>query len=369
MLYRLGLKLPNIPLKKRGEYRIWIHAVSLGETKAIIPLLAEIKDAEIYITTATQTGQTEAKKITKNAFYLPIDFSFVMKKLVKRVDPDLFILVETDFWYNLLSELKKRGVKTALVNGKLSTKSYSRFKFFKSFANALFDKIDLLCLQSNLDKERFVSLGINSEKLAVTGNLKFDAKIAPSNRQDLNFPQSKNLVTIALTHNNEENLILNELEKLEGYTFLLAPRHPERFKEISLLLKRKKIPFRTITEKPLPDERVILIDQMGVMDDCYEKSTAVIMGGSFVPHIGGHNIFEAARYNIPVLFGPYTHKQTSLIAALQHHQTIQQIPIEKLSSTLQTTLNQNVQKDPAHLLETPFQGTSQRTWKLIKQTL
>ena len=369
LLYRLGLKTPQIALKKRGDYRVWIHAVSLGETKAISPLLAEIKDAEIYISTTTQTGQNEAKKLTSNALYLPIDFSWIMKKLVKKIDPDLFILVETDFWYNLLQQLKINETKIALVNGKLSTKSYHRFKYFNKFALALFSKIDLFCLQSDLDKERFLNLGISAEKLTVTGNLKFDAKTAPSNRVDLNFPADKKLVTIALTHDNEEELILNELEKLEGYTFLLAPRHPERFQKINLLLRRMQIPCRSITEKTIPTERVILIDQMGVMEDCYEKSVAVIMGGSFIPYIGGHNIYEAARYGIPVFFGPYTHKQTSLIAALKKHNIGNQISINNLRKTLQEALQPAAAVQLPNLLKTEVEGSTERTMKLIKHYL
>ena len=123
--------MPEILPKRKGEYRIWIHAVSLGETKAIGPLIdqirSEYKEVQIVISTTTQTGQNEAKKLANLTFFLPIDFSWLMKKLVKKLDPDLFILVETDFWYNLLSELKRNQARIILINGKISENSYANF--------------------------------------------------------------------------------------------------------------------------------------------------------------------------------------------------------------------------------------------------
>ena len=288
-----------------------------------------------------------------------------MKRLVRRVDADLFILIETDFWYNLLTELKKNSTKIALVNGKLSENSYHNFSKVKPFAKALFAPIDYFCLQSEIDRERFLSLGSDSQKIHVTGNIKFDSPIVFSKRGDLHFPKTKNLVTIALTHENEEDLILNELEPLENLTFLLAPRHPERFQKISDLLKMKNITYRRVTEKGAGDEKVILIDQMGVMDDCYAHSKAVIMGGSFAPRIGGHNIYEALRHNIPVHYGPYMHGQQSILNSLHNHPFCHQIPLQTLRATLKKLLS-TTSKAPS---VGPLAGASKRSWEIIKQNL
>lgn len=377
ILYKLGLKSLEIPPKKRGAFRIWIHAVSLGETKASQTLIDEIKNdyknAEIIISTTTQTGQTEAKKLSNLTFFLPIDFSSLMKRLVKKVDPDLFILVETDFWYNLLSELKKNQTKIILVNGKISSNSYNNFKKFKSFATALFDKIDLFCLQSDLDKSRFQDLGVPENKLSVTGNMKFDNKLDSKNifqtTPGLKFPLEKKLVTIALTHENEEELILSEISHLDAFSFLLAPRHPERFLKIAKLLKKKNIPFRTITEEGRGEEKVILINKMGVMDECYTHSFAVIMGGSFISHVGGHNIYEAARHGIPVLYGPHMHKQESLVNSLKKHNIGTQISLSHLAQTLQNLLKASSSKHSMEILKTEVEGASKRSWNLINQIL
>ncbi len=373
ILYKLGLKKPEILPKKRGEYRIWIHAVSLGETKAVKTLIDLIKEdhknVEIFISTTTQTGQSEAKKLSPFVFFLPIDVSWLMKKLVKKVNPDLFILVETDFWYNLLSALKKNQTPIVLVNGKISSNSYKNFKKFKSFASDLFGKIDLFCLQSALDKERFQNLGITENKLIVTGNIKFDNLPPLQNIPGLHFPLEKKLVTIALTHENEEELILNELDHNQSIAFLLAPRHPERFQKITKLLKKKNITFRTITQKGTGKEQVILIDKMGVMDECYAKSHAVIMGGSFTPSVGGHNIYEAARHGIPVIYGPYMHKQESLVHSLKTHNACTQIPLSHLSQTLQKLLTTPQSTTLPTILKAELEGASKRSWKLIKQKI
>ncbi len=373
ILYKLGLKKPEIVPKKKAKFRIWIHAVSLGETKATKTLIDEIKNdyknAEIIISTTTQTGQNEAKKLSEHTFFLPIDFSWLMKGLVKRIDPDLFILVETDFWYNLLSELKKNQTKIILVNGKISSNSYNNFKKFKSFATPLFSKIDLFCLQSDVDKARFQELGVPERKLSVTGNMKFDSKNMLQNTHSLRFPLQKKLVTIALTHESEEELILSEIAHLNSFSFLLAPRHPERFLKIAKLLKKKNIPFRTITEEGAGEEKVILINKMGVMDECYSHSFAVIMGGSFISHVGGHNIYEAARHGIPVLYGPYMHKQESIVNSLKKHNIGTQIPLSLLSNTLENLLKAPTRKLSTEILKTKVEGASKRSWNLIKQHL
>jgi 3-deoxy-D-manno-octulosonic-acid transferase len=376
LLYKIGLKQPDLPIKKIGEYCIWIHAVSLGETKASFTLIDEIErdfpDAKIIFSTTTATGQSEAKKRLKNVFYLPLDFSWLMKKLVKQIEPDLFVLIETDFWYNLLTELKKKNVKTALVNGKISKTSSRNFKKFRWFAHKLFNLVDCYCVQSEIDKDRFLELGVDPRKIAVTGNIKFDGKVQKSNIEGLCFPEGKKLITIASTHENEEEIILAELAKLDNQShlcYLLAPRHPERFKKIYNELVKRKIPVRTIGEEGNSKETVVLIDRMGIMDECYARSAAVIMGGSFISHVGGHNIYEAARHGIPVIYGPYMHKQESILNSLKNLPTCTQIPLEKLSQTVQKLFFSPQKISAQELLKAELEGATARSWKYLKQIL
>jgi len=379
IFYKIGLKMPDFPVKEKGEYRIWIHAVSLGETRAVKSLIEliqkEMPNLSIFLSTTTETGQKEAEtnlnRIKMN-FYLPLDFSFLMKKMVKRIQPDLFILVETDFWLNLLKELKQNQTKIAVVNGKISTTSFKRFKIFKRFAKALFGLVDQFCLQSDSDKLRFLELGTPLKKIAVTGNIKFDSQKIVTNRKDLNFPTDKKIVTIALTHENEEELILRELEKLgdqNELVFFLAPRHPERFSKVGEYLRRNKISYRTIFEIGKGNEKVVLVNQMGVMDECYANSRVAIMGGSFVNHVGGHNIYEAARHDIPVLYGPYMHKQESIVNSLKKHKIGKQICLENLSETLEDLLKSPPRKDLLETVKVEVEGATKRSWNLVKELL
>lgn len=372
LLFRLGLKLPKIVPKKAGEYRIWVHAVSLGETKAVAALLDKIqeerKDAVIVFSSTTETGQKEGQKKIAHCFFLPLDLSWLMKRLVKKVEPDLFILVETDFWYNLLTELKKNQTKIAVVNGKISKASYENFSRIPFFSRKLFDAIDLFCVQSEVDKERFVNLGIPEKRIEVTGNLKFDIKKALV-QASLQFPLGKKLVTIASTHEGEESKILSALEKVEeSICFLLAPRHPERFTKVATLLKRQNIPFRTLSEQGTGLEKVVLIDQMGVMDACYAVSKVAIMGGSFIPHVGGHNIYEPVTHGIPVIYGQHMHKQEGLVNSLKKHNIGKQVTLSELYTTLESLINS---QEPLSTdsLKAEVEGATARSWNLIKQRL
>ena len=206
----LRCKISQIPPRKEGRIRIWIHAVSYGETRAIEAFAQRIKgdlpDIEIIKTSVTETGQAESLKrrdLFDHSFYLPIDFSFRAKKVIEKVDPDLFILVENDYWPNLLMALKAHGTKIALVNGRMSLKTYKRYQLWPTFANKLFNTFDILCVQSDDYKSRFESLGVAPEKIAVTGNIKFDATQMLTPQLELIFPNHRHIVTIASTHEGE----------------------------------------------------------------------------------------------------------------------------------------------------------------------
>lgn len=368
---RLGIRLPNFPQRKPGEIRIWIHSVSLGETKAVLPLIKEIRkdfpSAKIFLSTATLTGQKEAKgKGIDFVFFLPLDFSFVMHRLTRRISPDLFILVETDFWLNLFKALKKEGAKIALINGKLSTRSHKRFKQFPWFAKKLFSYIDLFCLQSQEHESRFLDLSIPKEKIVVTGNIKFDMENKKPSSDNLYFPQNRIVITIASTHDNEEELLLNVLEKTSSLVILLAPRHPERFDAVAETLKQRKIPYRRISEKGTGEEKVVLIDRMGILDLCYQISSVTIVGGSFVSHVGGHNIYEPVRLGTPVIYGPFMHKQEGLVKSLKKHNIGDQVELADLEKTLTKYIDQKSEMPGLSALKSEMEGATKRSWELIK---
>lgn len=328
LMQRLGFGLPK-PNKKV----IWIHAVSVGEIKAAQPLFKALKSQDIYlfISTTTATGMAEAKRSLPGAdfySYLPLDFTWVARRFVKALNPAHFILVESDFWPNLLKKLKKNGTKISLVSGKMSDRSAKRFDLLRFFSKHLFALFDHICVQNEEYFQKFLPF-TNRERLHVAGNLKLDLK--PEVVQE-NWSLEGPVITVSCTHAPEEELILDAL--IGGpWILLLAPRHPERFSEVAALLKKRNIPFGRFSEKTIG--KVILIDAMGKLPLCYCQSRLTIVGGSFIDRIGGHNVLEPCLYGSPVLFGPFTFKQNEFTARVLSAGAGLQIPHIELEKTVE----------------------------------
>ncbi len=380
---KLGFKIPVFSLPAEGV-KIWVHSISMGETKAVAPLVEQIRQqmphASIVISTTTETGLAEAKRRMpelSHYFYLPLDFSWTMKRLVRRIQPDLLILVESDFWYNLVSYNKK----VVLVNGKISETSQSRFRFFSFFSKRLFSQFDLLCLQSQRYAARFKTLGVDAEKIVVTGNLKFDQTFPHLDIQrwkaDLGILPEDKVITLGSTHDSEEDQLITALEplfkKFPTLKILLVPRHPERFAAVAALLEKKKISFARFSDH-LPkqgSERVILIDAMGILSACYQLSDIAIVGGSYVSHVGGHNIFEPAALGIPVLFGPHMRDQKDLVEIVLPSGAGKQVELSALASTVEGMLDHpplEMKKAGLDLAE-EVQGSTKRTLQSIQSFL
>jgi 3-deoxy-D-manno-octulosonic-acid transferase len=382
-LEKLGFNMPVFTLPLSGP-RIWVHSISMGETKAVAPLVEQIRrqmpNASLVISTTTETGLAEAKRSMPELdhyFYLPLDFSWTMRRLTKRIKPDLLILVESDFWYNLVSYNKK----VVLVNGKISETSQSRFKLFSFFSKALFSHVDLFCLQSQRFATRFENLGVAPSKIVVTGNLKFDQPFPHLDierwRSDLGISKTDKIITLGSTHDPEEDQLISAIEPLfdqfQNLKILLVPRHPERFAAVAALLDKKKIHYAKFSDH-LPkqgNERIILIDAMGILSACYQLSTIAIVGGSYVSHVGGHNIFEPAALGIPVLFGPHMETQKDLVDVVVHGGAGKQVPLDRLTSTLEQMLKTPPleMKQAGLKLAEEVQGATDRTWKSIQSFL
>lgn len=383
---RLGLTLPSFSPKK-GQKVIWIHAISMGETKAVVPLFRQIRkaqpDAAVVISTTTETGLAEAKRSMPDAdahFFLPFDFSWIIRRLIDKVQPTTLIMCESDFWYHLLKIAKEKRVQIALVNGKVSERSCRRFQKIPFFTRRIFSNFDILCLQSERYLDRFTSMGIPAKRMHVTGNLKFDApsqRMGDSERQtlkeSLGITDEDRVLVVGSTHAPEEEWILNALEavwqRLPRLKVLIVPRHPERFNEVAHLFQERGVPFRRFSEKKKGDQRLILVDAMGYLSQCYQVADLAIVGGSFVSHVGGHNIFEPALFGVPVLFGPHMHSQPDLKELILSAKAGQEVQIEKLPEALLELL-----EDPAlhhkyssasRKLATSIQGATQRTFEYI----
>ncbi len=380
-------KMAIDPRLKNAKFRgslIWVHAVSVGEVRAISSVVRKLHlenpNLSFVISTVTETGQAEAKKrmpFAQYFCYLPLDISWVMRRKMFLCQPKAVIICETDFWLNFLSEAKRIGAKVVLVNGKLSDRSYKRFKALRFFSKKLFKSFDLLCLQNKEYENKFASLGIEKEKLVVTGNLKFDIDVPflDSKRRSVWNERigscERQIITIGSTHEGEEKKILDLFIPLfvenPHLLLILVPRHPERFTAVAAILEQMKISFVKWSEKNncSKETQVLLLDTMGELLSAYELSSLAIVAGSFVSGIGGHNVCEPANYGVPVLFGPYTEDQKELIELVKSYKSGMQVPIERLARELQSLLKDPQRRDQlgenGKLLARDMIGSSDKT--------
>lgn len=385
---RLGFHFPSIAKGKRKL--VWIHAVSVGETKAISALVktvhAELNHPIIIISNITETGHAEAKRSIPQAdyhVYLPFDLRCIIGPIIKRISPDLIILSETDFWYNFLKCSRAAGASIALVNGKISERSYDRFKKFPFFVKKIFSFFDLFCIQSKHYSDRFKALGIDENKMFITGNLKFDEEYPPLTSEQTHYlkhqfqiSENDHVVVVGSSHDPEEKLILEQFKivwkELPNVKLILVPRHPERFDGVASILEKENLSYIRFTqmENPVKDAKVILIDTMGLLRKCYQLSDLAVVAGSYTSRIGGHNILEPSWFGIPVIYGPYMHSQPELLEISRAYEAGLQIPMENLGVEIVELLKKpdkrvSIGKKGLQMLE-DVKGATQKTWQALK---
>lgn len=357
-----------------GKEVIWIHGVSVGEIKSAQRLFQALQtkypSCFFLLTTTTAAGQEEARRSFPTASaicYLPLD-----TRLVHKLKPKLFFLIETDFWPHLLRAVRRNGGKNILVSGKLSEKSASRFRKLSFFSRPLFNLFDLLCVQNEEHHARFLPLVPDPTRLHITGNLKLDTEPQPVDLSTwrTKLQPSPQTITLASTHAPEEALLLDLLLPHPDLFLFLAPRHPQRFAEVAALLRQRAIPFRRWSnlEERRGGERVFLVDAMGQLPICYSLSRLAIVCGSFTP-IGGHNILEPCSYGTPVLFGPHMHTQTELVSRVLSSGAGYQTELSQLLPTI-TSFFQNfsleiTMRNAAFQLSQNCRGSFERTLSLL----
>lgn len=370
--YRKSLKLRLRPQAPGGIEKevIWLHAVSMGETKALSTLIPHIRksypDAFIFVTTVTETGQEQAKRSIPEAdaiHYLPLDFSWIIRSFVQMLKPRLLILVEGDYWLNLMREVKNCGGRIVVVNGKLSEKSMKRYLAFRPLVRTLFHSVDHFCIQGESYLERFLKLGIDPEKLTITGNLKFDIPSVDKAPQDfIKLRKDACIITLGSTHEGEETLLLTALLPLltenSKLHVLVVPRHPERFKKVKASIHHPQI---------------TVVDKMGVLPDCYRLSKIAIVGGSFVKGIGGHDVFEPVKIGVPTLFGPFMHKQVDLERLLIQGKAALKVSSEEVKPAVEKLLNdlkyhQEMSENGMQAAQKML-GASFRTWNILQNEI
>ncbi|MBS0623537.1 MAG: 3-deoxy-D-manno-octulosonic acid transferase [Verrucomicrobia bacterium] len=331
---RLGRGFPSVAKDERPL--IWVHAVSLGETKAVAPLVEKLaQHGRILFSTATETGYQEALKSVKASqhVFLPYDLPYIIRPIVRRIRPSVVILVESDFWLNFQDAAHEVGAKVVLVNGKISERSFRRFAKFPALARRLLGSLDYLCVQGELYQQRFCALGLSQDKVVITGNLKLDAPRLES--QPLAKKEGDFILTLGSTHDPEERLWLEAIKTCPNLKVYLVPRHPERFESVASLLEASGLMWGKWSQQAdFSKVQVILVDAMGVLQRCYQISDLAFVGGSLTQKVGGHNILEPSVYGVPVLYGPYMWGQRDFLELMQRYQAGCEVTETTLSSTL-----------------------------------
>jgi 3-deoxy-D-manno-octulosonic-acid transferase len=319
--YRGGLTQKFGRLRKgvmrviRGTRPIWVHAVSVGEVMAAHPLVRELKkkypDRKLILSTVTVTGYYTARRRVPEAdavFFFPFDFPWIVRRVIHGINPVVVLVAETELWPNFFRELKKAGIASALINGRISLNSHKNYVKFKRFFGQVFSNVDLFCMQSEEDAGRIRDIGADPAKVIVTGNLKFDQKIPVNQPAPVAIPAGKKVITAGSTHRGEEEALLDVFTQLRAkypeLLLIIAPRHPERFDEVEGLVNKAGYECLRRTQRTGTIKDVLLLDTIGELRAFYALCDIAFVGGSLVK-VGGHNLLEPAAMKKPVIFSRY----------------------------------------------------------------
>jgi 3-deoxy-D-manno-octulosonic-acid transferase len=301
--------------------RVWFHASSVGELSAVAPIAASLKERHpnmaVVVSTMTQNGYRligEKIPAMSQSLLVPLDFPGAVSRALRQVEPDILVIAETEIWPNLLRQAKQYGCQLALVNGRMSEKSYKGYARMGAWLREVLDHFDLLAMQSEEDAERYRRLGAKAQRVKVTGNAKFDAVPAETTRElssELRLSREQQVWVAGSTRPGEEEIILDAFARVRAQepkaVLILAPRHLERLGEIEKMLLSRRLDFTTRSRVPteLLDFPIVLLDTLGELAKIYGLGRVAFVGGSLAP-FGGHNPLEPAGLGVPVLFGPHT---------------------------------------------------------------
>jgi 3-deoxy-D-manno-octulosonic-acid transferase len=359
--YREGLaaRLGRVPkaLRKQAAERpvVWLHAVSVGEVLAVSRLVSELDralpDVQVLISTTTRTGQTLARERfgAHRVFYCPLDLPWAVRAYLAALRPRLLILAETEFWPNMLSGCYRRGVPVAVVNARISDRSWPRYRRLRGLWKPFLERLSAVKAQSGTDAERLVAIGCRVEAVSVAGNLKFDvraAQEAEATRLLRAGGEGLRFIVAGSTLEGEETALLEAWPQLvqacSQLVLALAPRHPERFAAVAALLEKSGIGWvrrSTWNEaRPVEAGQVVLLDTIGELASVYSLAAVAFVGGSLVP-AGGHNALEPAQFGIPIVMGPHYQNFRAIVEDLRTHDAIRIVQKEELAQTVIELLN------------------------------
>ncbi|HEY4049535.1 MAG TPA: 3-deoxy-D-manno-octulosonic acid transferase [Acidobacteriaceae bacterium] len=368
--YREGLaeRLGQVPQRLKspsGKRIIWMHAVSVGEVLAATHLVRELyaraPQYRVLLSTTTRTAQRLARERVgaDRTFYFPLDFGWIVRRYLKHLGPVLLVLVETEFWPNLLTECRKAGIPVAVVNGRISDRSYPRYVRLRRLWKRILTGISIALAQSEQDLDRLKAIGVPEDRVLFGGNLKFDVRtvqasvITKALRAKL--PAGNQVLVCGSTLEGEEEILLDAFEELRN-TFptllmILAPRHPERFDRVAELLRSSGFPNVRRSqwmERPskLEPGTVMLLDSIGELASVYSLASVAFVGGSLVP-AGGHNPLEPAQFAIPIVMGPHYQNFRAIVDRLLQEEALKLANGTTLVPILSTLLGD---RDAANML-------------------
>ncbi|OGQ36330.1 MAG: hypothetical protein A3F16_06735 [Deltaproteobacteria bacterium RIFCSPHIGHO2_12_FULL_43_9] len=392
---RVGVVPAELVNAVKGKEVIWLHAVSVGEVQAALPLINELVTRfphyKYIVSTTTNTGQNVARERLTNknipVFYFPFDFFWAVDRVLNAISPKMVLIMETEIWPAFLNACCKRSIPIGIINGRLSNKSFRGYKKITFFLKPLLKEIKFVAAQSASDKHKFIKLGVKEENIFVTGNLKFDqmpndTPFTQSQLSDFNLLKDKQLLIAGSTHRGEEEILIRVYKALmtkhPDLTLLLAPRHPERLPEVERLVAGARLtPVRRSLlsqKRGINSNEVIILDTMGELARIYQFATMVFIGKSLIPDGGGQNPLEPAAFGKPIMVGPNVINFKSIYRDLKEGEAIAEISDEKsLKETTENFLSNPKARETlgnnARRAVERNRGTAERTLKLLQSHL
>jgi len=357
--YRSGLleRLGRVPARLNDAQpgSIWVHAVSVGEVLAVSQLVNDLMKQhphrQVFVSTTTATGQKLARQRfgENRVFFMPLDFGFAVRRYLNALKPQLLVIAETEFWPNLLHLARKRQTAVAIVNARISDRSFPRYKRFKWFFGRVLSGVDLFLAQTAEDAQRLRDIGAPTERVRVSGNLKFDVRpnAQPALIAGLRAAIGKDspVIVCGSTAEGEEEPLLSAFKAVQqqfpAAVMILAPRHPERFEKVAALIASQGflLQRRTLWQPAQPIRSgIFLLDSVGELAGIYELADIAFVGGSLVP-TGGHNILEPAQYGAAILVGPHTFNFREIVALFEKDGAVKTMAAEALPAQVISLLN------------------------------
>jgi len=346
----LSQRLGNLPnFRSTHAPLIWLHCVSVGETEAAKPLVRALKKKfphhRLVVSTTTVTGQGVARrafaKDNAAVFYFPIDWSWAVRRVLRTLNPSAFLIMETELWPNLMRECGRRSIPVAIVNGRISQRSFGRYKLIRPFVRRMLKDVSIALMQSDEDASRLRNLGMPAERVIMAGNLKFDsatlsgndAKIAAELRERFAFTADNRLIVAASTHAPEESIAIEAFKLIQASSnervrMLIAPRHPERFNEVAGQIESSGFTWTRRSAAPTETDHncdIVLLDSIGELRATFSLADIAFIGGSIAPH-GGHNVLEPAAQGVCVVTGAHIENFAAITRALLSENAIVQLP-------------------------------------------